>query len=185
MAFASVEYSKGAQALGKPRVIFNRSKDAHRPCHPPIAGARRGYPPTILLIKRIDAVYGSYMLKPRLSSCHRYAASAARDDASRTSASPYDERKLHSSNAALTTFNSQSSVIVRVRGPLVRWDRRQLRGRPHADGAIADGGSGSLAFRRFLSVHTILSRRSVRRHNAVAARAFIAVHRDEVASLLP
>ncbi|TKC92437.1 MULTISPECIES: hypothetical protein [Trinickia] len=68
---------------------------------------------------------------------------------------------------------------------MVRWDRSQLRGCPRADGAIADGSSGSLAFRRFLSVFTILSRRSVRRHNAVAARAFIAVHCDEVASLLP
>jgi hypothetical protein len=51
---------------------------------------------------------------------------------------------------------------------------------------MADGSYGKLTARRFLSVFTILSRRSVRRHNAVAARAFlIAVHRDEVASLLP
>ncbi|WP_376776510.1 MULTISPECIES: hypothetical protein [Paraburkholderia] len=73
---------------------------------------------------------------------------------------------------------------MRVRGPLVRWNRSQascLR----ADGSIADGSSGSLAFRRFLSVFTILSRRSVRRHNSISARAFIAVRTDEVASLLP
>ncbi|VWC72014.1 hypothetical protein BCO18175_02069 [Burkholderia contaminans] len=36
-----------------------------------------------------------------------------------------------------------------------------------------------------LSIYTILSRRSVRRHNAVAARAYVAIHTDEVASLLP
>jgi hypothetical protein len=40
--------------------------------------------------------------------------------------------------------------------------------------------------RRFLSVIiTALSRRSVRRRNAVAARAFIAVHCVGAASLLP
>ncbi|MDE1182622.1 hypothetical protein [Paraburkholderia sp.] len=73
---------------------------------------------------------------------------------------------------------------MRVRGPLVRWDRSQARC-SRADGAIADGSNGRLAFRRFLSVYTIISRRSVRRHNAVSARAFIAVRTDEVASLLP
>ncbi|WP_429285803.1 MULTISPECIES: hypothetical protein [Paraburkholderia] len=73
---------------------------------------------------------------------------------------------------------------MRVRGPLVRWERSQARClRP--EGTIADGSNGSLAFRRFLSVFTILSRRSVRRHNSVSARAFIAVRTDEVASLLP
>jgi hypothetical protein len=39
--------------------------------------------------------------------------------------------------------------------------------------------------RRFLSVFVILSRRSVRRHNIVCARAFVAIHSDGVASLLP
>ena len=34
-----------------------------------------------------------------------------------------------------------------------------------------------------LSIYTILSRRSVRRHNAVAARAYVAIHTDDVASL--
>ncbi|MEZ0603331.1 hypothetical protein ACAX43_14440 [Paraburkholderia sp. IW21] len=73
---------------------------------------------------------------------------------------------------------------MRVRGPLVRWNRSQPSC-PRADGAIADGSNGSLTFRRFLSVFTILSRRSVRRHNSISARAFIAVRTDEVASLLP
>jgi hypothetical protein len=77
---------------------------------------------------------------------------------------------------------------VRVRGPLVRWNRSHASC-PRADGAIANGSSGSLAFRRFLSVFkivfTIISRRSVRRHNSISARAFIAVRTDEVASLLP
>lgn len=79
---------------------------------------------------------------------------------------------------------------MRVRGPLVRWNRSHASC-PRADGAIANGssGSGSLAFRRFLSVFkivfTIISRRSVRRHNSISARAFIAVRTDEVASLLP
>jgi len=70
----------------------------------------------------------------------------------------------------------------------VRWNRSQASC-PRADGAIANGSSGSLAFRRFLSVFkivfTIISRRSVRRHNSISARAFIAVRTDEVASLLP
>jgi hypothetical protein len=38
---------------------------------------------------------------------------------------------------------------------------------------------------RFASIFAILSRRSVRRHNSIHTRAFIAVHCDEVASLLP
>ncbi|BAN25721.1 putative uncharacterized protein [Caballeronia insecticola] len=38
---------------------------------------------------------------------------------------------------------------------------------------------------RFLSVITVLSRRSVRRRNSVAARAFIAVDCVGAASLLP
>jgi hypothetical protein len=42
-----------------------------------------------------------------------------------------------------------------------------------------------VALRRFLSVFVILSRRSVRRHNVVCARAFVAAHSDGVASLLP
>jgi hypothetical protein len=50
---------------------------------------------------------------------------------------------------------------------------------------IADGSNGPLAFRRFLSVFTILSRRCVRRHNVTSARAYIAVHIDDAASLLP
>ncbi|WP_407655503.1 hypothetical protein [Burkholderia alba] len=68
---------------------------------------------------------------------------------------------------------------------MVRWDRNQPVKPCRADGAIAGGSSGRFASRRFLSVFTILSRRSVRRHNAVSARACIAVHIDEVASLLP
>jgi hypothetical protein len=68
---------------------------------------------------------------------------------------------------------------------LVRWDKSQRTSVRRADRTIADGSNGSLAFRRFLSVYTILSRRSVRRHNATSARAFIAVRTDEVASLLP
>ncbi|WP_246024915.1 hypothetical protein [Paraburkholderia dinghuensis] len=74
---------------------------------------------------------------------------------------------------------------MRVRGPLVRWNRSHARCLRGDCAAIADGSSGRLAPRLHLSVITILSRRSVRRHNAVSARAFIAVHTDEVASLLP
>ncbi|NIE68533.1 hypothetical protein F3J17_32170 [Burkholderia sp. Ax-1719] len=68
---------------------------------------------------------------------------------------------------------------------MVRWDRSHARCLRSDCAAIADGSSGRLASRPLLSVFTILSRRSVRRHNAVSARAFIAVHTDEVASLLP
>jgi len=53
-----------------------------------------------------------------------------------------------------------------------------------ADSAIADGSSGSLAFGRFLSVFTVPSRRSLRRRNTIS-RAFIAVRKDDAASLLP
>lgn len=74
---------------------------------------------------------------------------------------------------------------MRVRGPLVRWNRTQGGNRLRAGRAIADGSNGPLAFRRFLSVFTILSRRCVRRHNVTSARAYIAVHIDDVASLLP
>lgn len=83
------------------------------------------------------------------------------------------------------TLNTRSSVIVRVRGPLVRWNRSQRANRLRAACAIADGSTGQLAFRRVLSVFTILSRRSIRRHNVTAARAYIAVRTDEASSLLP
>ncbi|WP_075584246.1 hypothetical protein [Caballeronia glathei] len=67
---------------------------------------------------------------------------------------------------------------------MVRWSKCQYAGQPRADMSIADR-CGRLIDRRFLSAFTILSRRSVRRHNSVAARAFIAVHCVGVASLLP
>ncbi|CCD41192.1 FIG00460027: hypothetical protein [Candidatus Paraburkholderia kirkii UZHbot1] len=44
---------------------------------------------------------------------------------------------------------------------------------------------GILPDRRFLSVITVLSRRSVRRCNSVDARTFIAMHCVGAASLLP
>ena len=92
--------------------------------------------------------------------------------------------------AASETFNTlnitESSVIVRVRGPLVRWNRSQCANRFRAGRAIADGCTGKLAFRRAPSVvFTILSCRSIRRHNVTSARAYIAVHTDEASSLLP
>jgi hypothetical protein len=57
---------------------------------------------------------------------------------------------------------------------------KQCASRAHANrcGKIASS-------RRFLSVIVILSRRCVRRRNAVAARAFIAVDCVGAASLLP
>jgi hypothetical protein len=93
---------------------------------------------------------------------------------------------VYASLIEMPMFNvTQSSAIVRVRGPLVRWDRSHARCLRSDSAAIADGSGGRLAPRLLLSIFTILSRRSVRRHNAVSARAFIAVHTDEVASLLP
>jgi hypothetical protein len=68
---------------------------------------------------------------------------------------------------------------------LVRWNRSQPARYLRGDCAITDGSNGSFAFRWFLSIFTILSRRSVRRHNVICARAFIAVDTDDVASLLP
>ncbi|WP_083494091.1 hypothetical protein [Burkholderia sp. lig30] len=50
---------------------------------------------------------------------------------------------------------------------------------------IPDGSCGRHHPRLHLSIYTILSRRSVRRRNAISARAFVAIHTDEVASLLP
>lgn len=84
--------------------------------------------------------------------------------------------------------SAKSSVIVKVRGPLIRWDRHQSARCLRADFATTDatrGRSGKPALRCFMSVFTVLSSRSVRRHNATAARAFIAVHTDDVSSLLP
>lgn len=63
------------------------------------------------------------------------------------------------------------------------WNRSHARCM-RADSAIADGSSGSLAFGRFLSVFTVPSRRSLRRRNTIS-RAFIAVRKDDAASLLP
>ncbi|WP_081062150.1 hypothetical protein [Burkholderia cepacia] len=73
---------------------------------------------------------------------------------------------------------------MRFHGPLVRWrrgDARNLR----AAIASTDDSDGWQSPRLPLSIYTILSRRSVRRHNAVAARAYVAIHTDDVASLLP
>ncbi|WP_374104170.1 hypothetical protein [Burkholderia sp. LMG 13014] len=66
----------------------------------------------------------------------------------------------------------------------MRWrrgDARHLR----ATLASSDDSDGGHSPRLSLSIYTILSRRSVRRHNAVAARAYVAIHTDDVASLLP
>ncbi|QVN23935.1 hypothetical protein [Burkholderia pyrrocinia] len=73
---------------------------------------------------------------------------------------------------------------MRIRGPLVRWrrgDAQNLR----AAISFSDDSEGGQHPRLPLSIYTILSRRSVRRHNAVAARASVAIHTDDVASLLP
>jgi len=51
--------------------------------------------------------------------------------------------------------------------------------------ASPDDRDGRRSPRLPLSIYTILSRRSVRRHNAVAARASVAIRTDDVASLLP
>lgn len=69
----------------------------------------------------------------------------------------------------------QTSLIVKVQSPLAhRSMRRSCANR-----------CGILPDRRFLSVITVLSRRSVRRCNSVDARTFIAMHCVGAASLLP
>ncbi|MGU7785271.1 hypothetical protein [Burkholderia sp. PU8-34] len=73
---------------------------------------------------------------------------------------------------------------MRVRGPLLRWNRGDARSLRSA-ASPSDGNFGWHSPRLHLSIYTILSRRSVRRHNAVSARAFVAIHTDDVASLLP
>ncbi|MEX3957781.1 hypothetical protein [Trinickia sp. EG282A] len=74
---------------------------------------------------------------------------------------------------------------MRARGPLIRWNRTQPARYLRGDCATADGGGGTLEFRRCSSVSTVLSRRCVRRLNVVSSRAFVAVDKDGVASLLP
>ncbi|MDR5754735.1 MULTISPECIES: hypothetical protein [unclassified Caballeronia] len=116
--------------------------------------------------KRIDADFGSYILDARESSTSRTAFATC-------SASRHGSLKPQ-----------QSSEIVRVRSPLVIWSRSLYTGPSRAERSITCR-CGSLFDRRFQSAFTILSRRSVRRHNSVAARAFIAVHCVGVSSLLP
>jgi hypothetical protein len=70
----------------------------------------------------------------------------------------------------------QTSAIVRVQSLLV--GRSVPRSFASRCGKHPD-------LRRVLSIFIALSRRSVRRRNAVAARAFIAVHCVGAASLLP
>ncbi|AOJ68288.1 MULTISPECIES: hypothetical protein [Burkholderia] len=67
---------------------------------------------------------------------------------------------------------------------MVRRDRSRRASLPHAVDA-ADVGCGKYLASPSLSIFATVSRRSVRRHNAVAARAYTAVHDDGVASLLP
>jgi hypothetical protein len=70
----------------------------------------------------------------------------------------------------------QTSAIVKVQSPMAK----QSKSRSDANRC------GKIAFsRRFLSIIVILSRRCVRRRNAIAARAFIAVDCVGAASLLP
>ncbi|ATF36419.1 MULTISPECIES: hypothetical protein [Burkholderia] len=67
---------------------------------------------------------------------------------------------------------------------MVGRDRSRRASLAHAVDAAADGCGKHLASRS-LSIFPSVSRRSVRRHNAVAARAYMAVHDDGIASLLP
>nr|WP_238213441.1 hypothetical protein [Caballeronia novacaledonica] len=75
---------------------------------------------------------------------------------------------------SLCQSTRQTSLIVRVQSPLARRSRSSCADR-----------CGKLPDRRFHSVLTVLSRRCVRRRNAISARAFIAVHCVGAASLLP
>ncbi|PNE54992.1 hypothetical protein B0G76_3143 [Paraburkholderia sp. BL23I1N1] len=73
---------------------------------------------------------------------------------------------------------------MKVRGPLVRY--QPGRERTFLSGcSIAHQGSNCASPSRPLSIDTVLSRRSVRRHNVIAAPAAIGVRTDEIASLLP
>jgi hypothetical protein len=79
-----------------------------------------------------------------------------------------------SASGSLSSVNSPASPIVRVQSPLVCRSARSFANR-----------CGMYLERRALSLNIVPSRRSVRRRNAVAARAFIAVHCVGAASLLP
>ncbi|CAG9244321.1 conserved hypothetical protein [Burkholderia diffusa] len=94
------------------------------------------------------------------------------------------KRQASASRQVFNTFNNPVESNVRIRGPLVRWRRGDARNVRVAISS-ADDSDRRQSPRLHLSIYTILSRRSVRRHNAVAARAFVAIHTDDVASLLP
>jgi hypothetical protein len=74
------------------------------------------------------------------------------------------------------TQSRQTSAIVKVQSPLAKQSKSCFDA--NRCGKIASS-------RRFLSIVVILSRRCVRRRNAIAARAFIAVDCVGAASLLP
>lgn len=92
---------------------------------------------------------------------------------------------MRPSPSAFNTLNSQTSVIVRVQGPLVRWNRAQHAQVSRAADAIDDGSRGKHLVSRGQSIFAILSRRGVRRYNVVGARAYDAIQCDGIASLLP
>jgi hypothetical protein len=85
---------------------------------------------------------------------------------------------------AFNTLNSQSSVIVRVRGPLVKRDRSRYAALPCV-AASPETGCGEYRASPSLSIFAAISRRCVRRFNVGAVRAHSALRPYDVASLLP
>ncbi len=84
----------------------------------------------------------------------------------------------------LTTSNRQSSVIVKVRGPLVRRDRSHIAALPRALES-PEAGCGDCHAGPNPPVFVAMSRRGVRRFNVGTARAHSALRPYHAASLLP
>jgi|UPI0005AAA4A8 hypothetical protein len=73
---------------------------------------------------------------------------------------------------------------MKFRGPLIQYDRGH-GGFLAMRSAIASGPCKLARPCGYFSIDTVLSIRSVRRHNSVTTCEFIAVRKDEIASLLP
>ncbi|AJK47162.1 hypothetical protein [Burkholderia plantarii] len=86
---------------------------------------------------------------------------------------------------AFNTLNSQSSVIVRVRGPLVKRDRTRDAALPRAVEFPETGSGEYRASPSLPNSSPAMSRRGVRRFNVGAARAHSALRPYHAASLLP
>jgi hypothetical protein len=73
---------------------------------------------------------------------------------------------------------------MKFRGPLIQYDRGH-GGFLAMRSAISSGSCTPARPCCYFSIDTVLSIRSVRRHNTAMSCDFLAVRKDEIASLLP